>query len=47
MKYISHGHSASRMEASEAGVLIDRFLSDDRRKRGSSACLTGKKGGDR
>jgi L-ascorbate metabolism protein UlaG (beta-lactamase superfamily) len=47
----SHGHSAFRIEAGEAKILIDSFLSDNpSRDKGWSCCLTGensKQRGDR
>ena len=46
-----HGHSAFRIEAGEAKILIDSFLSDNPSKDSAwSGCLTGKhatRGGDR
>ena len=51
MKQTWHGHSAFRIEASEAKILIDPFLSDNpSRDNGRSGYLTGKnstQGGDR
>jgi Beta-lactamase superfamily domain len=51
MKQTWHGHSAFRIEAGEAKILIDPFLSDNpSRDNGWSGCLTGKnstQGGDR
>ena len=51
MKQTWRGHSAFRIEAGEAKILIDPFLSDSSsRDNGWSGCLTGKnsiKGGDR
>jgi L-ascorbate metabolism protein UlaG (beta-lactamase superfamily) len=51
MKQKWHGHSAFRIEAGEAKILIDSFLSDNPSKdSGWSGCLTGKnstRGGDR
>jgi L-ascorbate metabolism protein UlaG (beta-lactamase superfamily) len=51
MKQTWHGHSAFRIEASEAKILTDPFLSDNpSRDNGWSAYLTGKnstQGGDR
>ena len=51
MKQTWQGHSAFRVEAGEAKILIDPFLSDNPfRDNGSSGCLTGKnstQGGDR
>jgi len=51
MKQTCHGHSAFRIEAVEAKILIDPFLSDNpSRNNGCSGCLTGKnstQGGDR
>ena len=43
MKQTWHGRSAFRIEAGEATILIDPFLSDNpSRDNGSSGCLTGK-----
>ena len=43
MKQTWHGHSALRIEAGEAKILIDPFLSDSpSRDNGWSGCLTGK-----
>jgi L-ascorbate metabolism protein UlaG (beta-lactamase superfamily) len=46
-----HGHSAFRIEAGEAKILIDSFLSDNPSKDSAwSGCLTGKhatRAGDR
>jgi L-ascorbate metabolism protein UlaG (beta-lactamase superfamily) len=51
MKLTWHGHSAFRIEAGAAKILIDRFLSDKpSRDNGWSGCLTGEnstQGGDR
>jgi len=51
MKQTSHDHSAFLIEAGEAKILIDPFLSDNPPKdNGWSGCLTGKnstQGGDR
>ena len=51
MKQTWHGHSAFRIEAGEAKILIDPFLSDNpSRDNGWSGYLTGKnstQGGDR
>ena len=51
MKETWRGHSAFRIEAGEAKILIDPFLPDDpSRDNGCSGYLTGKKltqGGDR
>ena len=51
MKQTSHDHSAFRIEAGEAKILIDPFLSDHASKDNRwSGCLTGKNsipGGDR
>jgi L-ascorbate metabolism protein UlaG (beta-lactamase superfamily) len=51
MKQTWHGHSASRIEAGEAKILIDPFLSDSpSRDNEWSGNLTGKnpaRGGDR
>jgi L-ascorbate metabolism protein UlaG (beta-lactamase superfamily) len=51
MKQTWQGRSAGRIEAGEARILIDPFLSDDPSKDNSgSVCLTGKsstQGGDR
>lgn len=51
MKQTWHGHSAVRIEAGEAKILIDPFLSDNpSRNNGWSGYLTGKnstQGGDR
>jgi L-ascorbate metabolism protein UlaG (beta-lactamase superfamily) len=51
MKQTWHGHSAFRIEAAEAKMLIDPFLSDNpSRDNGWSGYLTGKnstQGGDR
>lgn len=51
MKQTSHGHCAFRIEAGEAKILIDPFLSDNpSRDRGWSGSLAGKnstQGGDR
>jgi L-ascorbate metabolism protein UlaG (beta-lactamase superfamily) len=51
MKLTWHGHSAFRIEAGAAKILIDPFLSDNQsRDRGLSGYLTGKNsrpGGDR
>jgi len=51
MKQTCHGHSAFRIEAVEAKILIDPFLSDNPSwDKGWSGCLTGKnstQGGDR
>ena len=51
MKQTWHGHSAFRIEAGEAKILIDPFLSDNpSRDNGWSGCRTGKnstQGGDR
>jgi L-ascorbate metabolism protein UlaG (beta-lactamase superfamily) len=51
MKQTCHGHSAFSIEAVEAKILIDPFLSDKpSRDNGWSGCLTGKnstQGGDR
>jgi L-ascorbate metabolism protein UlaG (beta-lactamase superfamily) len=51
MKHAWHGHSAFRIEASEAKILIDPFLSDNpSRDNGRSGYLAGKsstQGGDR
>ena len=51
MKQTWHGHSALRIEAGEAKILIDPLLSDNpSRDNGSSGNLTGKtstRGGDR
>ena len=50
MKQTWHGHSAFRIEAGEAEILIDPFLSDNlSRDNGRSGYLTGKnstQGGD-
>jgi L-ascorbate metabolism protein UlaG (beta-lactamase superfamily) len=43
MKHTWHFHSAFLIEAGEAKILIDPFLSDNRsRDNGWSGCLTGK-----
>jgi L-ascorbate metabolism protein UlaG (beta-lactamase superfamily) len=43
MKQTWHGHSALRIEAGEAKILIDAFLSDNpSRDNGRSGCLTDK-----
>ena len=51
MKQTWHGHSAFRIEAGAAKILIDPFHSDNpSRENGWSGCLTGKNsthGGDR
>jgi L-ascorbate metabolism protein UlaG (beta-lactamase superfamily) len=51
MQQTCHGHSAFRIEAVEAKILIDPFLSDNPSgDNGWSGCLTGKnstQGGDR
>ena len=51
MKQTWHGHSPFRIEAGEAKILIDLFLSDNpSRDNGWGCCLTGKnstQGGDR
>ena len=51
MKPTWHSHSAFRIAAGEAKILVDPFLSDSpSRDKGWSRCLTGKNsthGGDR
>ena len=50
MKLTWHGHSAFRIEAGEAKILIDPFLDNPSRDKGWSGYLTGKtstQGGDR
>jgi len=43
MKQTWHGHSASRIEAGSARILIDPFLSDNpSTDNGWSGCVTGK-----
>jgi L-ascorbate metabolism protein UlaG (beta-lactamase superfamily) len=43
MKQTWHGHSAFHIEAGEAKILIDPFLSDNpSRDNGCSGCFTGK-----